>query len=53
MVNYLNKKKIVGKTPERPENEGDANRPPVPALIVKVTITLKKASNFWRFLDLP
>ena len=33
--------KIVGNTPERPENDGDANRPPAPTLNVEVTIPLK------------
>ena len=53
------KTKLVGKTPERPErpvNEGDADRPeqpPVPALNVEVTIPLKYSSIIWRFLDLP
>ena len=33
MVNRLNiKTEIVGKTPKRPGNERDANRPPVPML---------------------
>ena len=27
---FIYKTKIVGNTPERPGNEGDANRPPVP-----------------------
>ena len=43
----------MGKTPQRTGNEGDANRPPVPALNVEVTIPLKYRSNFWRSLDLP
>ena len=47
------KTKIVENTPERSENEGDPNRPPVPTLNVEVTIQLKNLSNFWRFLDLP
>ena len=47
------KTKIVGNTPERPGNEGDANRPPVPTLNVEVTIPLKCLGNFWRSLDLP
>ena len=46
------KTKIVGNTPEKPGNEGDANRPPVPTLHVEVTIPLKYLSNVWRFLDL-
>ena len=46
------KTKKVGNTPERPENEGDANRPPVQTLNVEVTIPLKYLSNFWRSLDL-
>ena len=40
------KTKKVGNTPERPENEGDANRPPVQTLNVEVTIPLKYLSNF-------
>ena len=32
------KLKIVGNTPERPGNEGDANRPPVPTLHVEFTL---------------
>ena len=47
------KTKIVGNTPERPGNEGDANRPPVPTLNVEVTIPLKYLSHFGGFLDLP
>ena len=43
----------MGKTPQRPGNEGDANRPPVRTLNVEVTIPLKYLSNFWRSLDLP
>ena len=39
------KTKIVGNTPERSRNEGDANRPPVPTLNVEVTIPLKYLSN--------
>ena len=46
------KTKIVGNTPERPGNEGDANRPPVPTLHVEVTIPLKYLSNFWKSLNL-
>ena len=46
------KTKIVKNTPERPGNEGDANRPPVPVLDVEVTIPLKYLSNFWRIPDL-
>ena len=44
------KTKLVGNTPERPGNEGYANRPPVH---VEVTIPLKYLSNFWRSLDWP
>ena len=52
MVNHLiMKSKIVGNTPERPGNEGDTNRPPVP--ILNVTIPIKCLSNSWTFLDLP
>ena len=53
------KTKIKRKTLERPTqpgNQGDANRPPqpaVPTLNVAVTILLKYLSHFWRFLDLP
>ena len=47
------KTKIVGYTLERPGDEGDANRPPVPTLNVEVTIPLKCLSNFWKSLDLP
>ena len=47
------KTKIVRKTPARPGNEGDANRPAVPTLNVEVTVPLKYLSNIWRFLDLP
>ena len=46
------KTKIVTNTPERPENEGDANRAPAPTSKVDVTIPLKYLSNFWKFLDL-
>ena len=45
--------KIVGNTPERPGNEEDANRSPVPTLNVEVTTPLKYLSNLWRSLDLP
>ena len=45
--------KIVGNTPEKPGNEGEPNRPPVPALNVPVTIPLKYLSNFWRSFDFP
>ena len=38
--------KTVGKTPEQPGNEGDADRPLVPALNVEVTISLKCLSIF-------
>ena len=47
------KTKMVGNTPERPENEGDANRPTVPTLNAEITIPLKYLCNFWRSLDLP
>ena len=47
------KTKLVGKTPARPGNGGDANRPTVPNLNVEVAIQLKYLSTFWRFLDLP
>ena len=47
------KPKIERKTPRRPGNEGYANRQPVLALNVEVTIPLKYLSNFWRSLDLP
>ena len=47
------KTKIVGNTPERPGNEGDANQPPVPTLNINVTIPFKYLSNFWRLLDMP
>ena len=40
------KTKIVGNTPERPGNEGDANRPSVPTLNVGVTIPIKYLGNF-------
>ena len=49
---FEHKTKIVGNTPERPGNEGDANRPPVPILNIEVTIPLKYLSNSWRSLDL-
>ena len=39
--------------PERPGNEGDGNRPPVPTLHVEITILLKCFGNFWKSLDLP
>ena len=52
IANHLNIKMIVGKTPPRSGNEGDANRPAVPKLNIEVTITLKYFSNFWIFLDL-
>ena len=45
-------KMIVGKTPLRSGNEGDANRPAAPKLNTEVTITLKYFSSFWIFLDL-
>ena len=47
------KTKIVGNTPGRPGNKGNANQPPVPTLIVEVTIPLKYFSNFWKSLDSP
>ena len=50
---FIYKTKIVGNTPERPGNEGDANRLPVPTLNVEVTIPLKYLSNFLKSLDLP
>ena len=50
---FNHKTKIVGKTPQRPANEGDANRSPVPTLNVEITIPLKHLSNFWKSLDLP
>ena len=64
MVNYLNTKKIVGKTPERserppqPQQNPDGTQPPlppqpaVPALNTEVPIPLKYLSNLWRFLNL-
>ena len=45
--------KIVGNTPEKPGNEGDTNRLPVPTLNIEVTIPLKYLSNFLKSLDLP
>ena len=42
--------KIVGNSPERPGNEGNANRLPFPTLNVEVTIPLRYLSNFWRSL---
>ena len=45
--------KIVGKTPARPGNEGDANQPAVLTLNVEVNVPLQHLSNFQRFLDLP
>ena len=50
MLQIIYKTKIVGDTPERPGNEGDANRPSVPTLNVEVTIPLKYLSNFWKSL---
>ena len=50
---FIYKTKIVGNTPERPGNEGDANRPPVPTWNIEVTIPLKYLSNFCRYVDLP
>ena len=52
IVSHLNIKMIVGKTPARSGNEGDANRPAALKLNTEVTITLKYFSNFWIFLDL-
>ena len=49
LFNYTIK---TGKTTERPRHEGDANRPPAPALNVEVTIPLKYLSNSWRSLNL-
>ena len=40
------KTKIVGKTPSRPENEGDPNRPEVSTLNVEITIPLKTLQIF-------
>ena len=37
--------------PERPGNEGDGNRPPVPTLHVEITIPLKCFGNFWKSLN--
>ena len=45
--------KKVGKTPGRPRNKGDANRPAVPTLNVEVTIPVKYLNKVWRFLDIP
>ena len=42
--------KIVGKTPARLVNEGDANQPAEPTLNVEVTIPLKYVSIFGDFL---
>ena len=41
--------------PVRPENPGDANWPPQPAVSnsnIEVTIVLKYLSNFWRFRNI-
>ena len=52
------KTKIVGKTPQRPEqpgNEEDADQPQQPAIPnsdVEFTFPLKYLSNFWRVLAL-
>ena len=43
----------MGNTPERPGNDWDVNRPPVPTLNVEATIPLNYISCFWRYLDLP
>ena len=47
------KTKIVGNTPGRPGNEGDAIQQPVPTLNIEITIPLKYLSNFCRSLGLP
>ena len=47
------KTKIVGKTPARSGNEGDANQSPAPTFNVKATIPFKYLTNFWRSLNLP
>ena len=47
------KTKIVGKTPARPGDAGDADRPAVPTSNVEVTIPLKYLGKFWIFFDLP
>ena len=47
------KTKTVGRTPARPRNKRDANRPAVPKLNVEVTIPFKYVSIFLGFLDLP
>ena len=44
--------KIVGNTPERPGNEGNASLSSVPTLNIEVTIPLKYFSNCCRSLDL-
>ena len=44
MVNHLNIKKIAGKIPARPGNEGDANQQTVQTLNVEVTIPLEYLS---------
>ena len=49
---FEHKTKIVGVTQERPGNEGDANRPPVPILNIEVPIPLKYLSNLCRSIDL-
>ena len=38
---FAYKIKIVGSTPEKPRNEGDENRPPIPILNFEVNIPLK------------
>ena len=43
----------IGNTLEGPGNEGDANRPPAPTLIVKVTIPVNYLSNFCWSFNLP
>ena len=53
LKSFIYKIKIVGNTPERPRNEGDANHPPVSILNVEVTIPLTCFSNVWRSLNLP
>ena len=44
--------KIIGNTPERARNKGDAYQPPVPTWNVEATVPLKHLNNFWRSLDL-
>ena len=47
------KTKIVGKTPARSGNEGDANQPPAPTFNVKATIPFEYLTNCCRSLNLP